>query len=333
MRATFSERAYFSEATFSGGAYFLGATFSGGANFSGATFSGPLLFHETIIKGECIFKQTDFLASAVFERCKLNEGKMILDSAFMAEPEKVNFSLFDENAQHLAFVNISVNTLRGIGFVGMNFLRDGRIYTEDYLKTQGDYSDSGRLNKAGLELALSAYRGLRLNYEDNGLFPEARHFYIREMELKRELEIYPNYWLIKDFWKNFCSYIGLLWVYGVWHGHFWRWVRYEVFSLQSWYHRISSCGESYRKAFVWLMGLYLVCGILYWIGGLTVRDRGETFAANPFIFSLKSLIPGFYMILGVPENPWKAALMFAEGVLGLVIITLFLLAVRRRFKR
>ena len=330
-RAKFSEETDFSKATFSGEANFSKATFSGEANFSGATvenadfsyadFKGQIFLQETIIKGNWTFRRADFLASAVFEKCKFENGQLIFDSVFMAEPEKINFSLLGENARRVAFVNILVNTLKKVGFVGMEFLDKGRIYTEDYLKKQEGYSENGRLNKAGLELSLAAYRGLRLNYEDSGLFSEARHFYIREMKLKEELATYRKPRIYR--W-------------------FYRWI-----SPQAWYRHISNCGENYWKALGWLGSLWLLFTLLHLSFGIEHEGRVIDYDLvwpprfnfswgdlGPTLFySLKSLIPGFWMLGGKPATIPDLFATVLESVIGAIIITLFLLAVRRRFRR
>jgi hypothetical protein len=121
------------------------------------------------------------------------------------------------------------------------------------------------------------------------------------------------------------------------------------------YKCFSEYGESPRRAFKWFFGVWFVSALLYIFAGFsfgkvgTVRyelalDGRPTWPAfwhvcadflHALAFSFVSLVPGYFRFSAPAEWPTWATpfIVVAEAVFGIGLLTLFLLAIRRRFRR
>uniref|UniRef100_A0A7C3YZ17 Pentapeptide repeat-containing protein n=1 Tax=candidate division WOR-3 bacterium TaxID=2052148 RepID=A0A7C3YZ17_UNCW3 len=153
------------------------------------------------------------------------------------------------------------------------------------------------------------YRQIRLAYEAMGEYPDAGDFYLQEMRIRE---------------KRLKGIIKILhWLYG--------WV--------------SKYGESPARAFCWLIGIWLGSAFLYLFTGFNFSGYNVLYLPKFAIskirillavsFAFINLIPGYFRFIIQPQtNPLLTTIIsIIEGFLGIIVLTLFLLAIRRRFKR
>lgn len=165
-------------------------------------------------------------------------------------------------------------------------------------------------------------REIRRFYEDFGNYPDAGDYYIAEMEYRRvRTPVKPR--------RNLFYRIAL-----------------ELYKC------ISNYGESPGKALYWLLGIWFISSVVYLftgfsLAGCNVRYLLKFDFSHPFEiignfltkaiwFSFINLIPGYFRFtnqsnLSIPLT--TTIISIVEGVLGITVLTLFLLAVRRRFRR
>jgi hypothetical protein len=138
--------------------------------------------------------------------------------------------------------------------------------------------------------------------------------------------------------------------------------------LAAWYKRASEYGESYSRPFCWLVGILLGFALLYPLAGLRfgpgklplVQNVQSSAQASdrltywrPFLPAQpsnnrhkaqwglfgNSCITALYVaafqkdLVYEPSYPWGRVLALVEVVLTSTLIALFLLAVRRQFRR
>jgi hypothetical protein len=166
-----------------------------------------------------------------------------------------------------------------------------------------------------------AAREVRRYHENYGSYSDAGDFHIAEMEYRRVQSPRPSFQrLLLTGYKCFSEY-----------------------------------GESPRRAFKWFAGVWFVSALLYIFAGFsfgkvgTVRytlafDRQFAWPAlwrlcadflHALAFSFVSLVPGYFRFSAPAEWPTWATpfIVVAEAVFGIGLLTLFLLAIRRRFRR
>jgi uncharacterized protein YjbI with pentapeptide repeats len=157
------------------------------------------------------------------------------------------------------------------------------------------------------------YGQLRKNYEKNGSYAEAGHWHYREMEARRNL-------MNLEFRGSRLS----------------RWFHCDVISLSAWYKRISNYGESQTRPLVWIAAIFLSCAVLYSYCGVKIGDepatRGISDLLTGAIYSLHVMTLQ-YGKNATATNPFGYFLSLFQLLLTAIIVPLFLLAVRRKFRR
>ncbi len=156
-------------------------------------------------------------------------------------------------------------------------------------------------------------REIRRSYEDYGNYPDAGDYYIAEMDYRRE-----------------------------------RTPRYSFRRLALWlYKQISNYGESPGRALMSLLFVHLASTMGYLLTGFyqgkhpvkPLFASGWPYIGTPLmdfcrslLCSVFNLVPGYFrgQSLSFTANPVLAT---TEALLGVAVLTLFLLAVRRRFRR
>jgi hypothetical protein len=164
------------------------------------------------------------------------------------------------------------------------------------------------------------YTQLRLKYEDLGRYHEAGDFFIGEMEMRRKG---------KNFEKRIIR--GLLYIYGI----------------------ISKYGERPLRAFCYFISIPVIFTFIYFFSGLKNTPRMDVKYINydvswnfPFLdisfwkdffntlfFSIHNAVLGRTFTTLMPEGIISTAFSIFENIIGIIFLSLFLLAMNRKFRR
>ena len=178
------------------------------------------------------------------------------------------------------------------------------------------------------------YQQLKKNYDSRLDYWTANEFHFGEMEMKRLATPTEG---------------RLLWLRRRMH----RWL-----SLTAWYRYASDYGNSYQKPILWLLGVLLLFALLFPLPGVGLRQTGATTTGAGTYSSVwqasrsmkqnlqeESKLVGKSMLVAVdtatfqrnpeyaPAYPWGRVLAIAETLLTSTLFGLFLLAIRRQFRR
>ena len=317
--ATFSAKARFNYATFSAVADFFSAMFSAVAYFTSATFSAEARFTSATFSAEAYFTSATFSAKADFfsvtfkDYVRFAGGKKEIgfldDSSLNLQFAKI------EKPDRLSFHTIS---LRPHWFVNV----DARKF--EFINVDWSWRDTSikqEIKSIGEEDVLSrhrllaiACRNLAVNAEENHRYEEASRFRYMAMEARR-LE---------------------------------RWRGFAFWTLGWWYWLASGYGERVWRAFVVLIGVWLVAAALYTRVGFArweprVSTEQEAAEARRDEVGEPLRVPrALTYSLGVmtlqkpePRPATNAAqtLVMLETILGPVQAALLALAIRRKFMR
>lgn len=334
-RAKFTGTASFKKTIFNRKTYFTDTIFTQKAEFEGAEFNDNANFVKTVF-GESYFTATKFKKTTKFDRVRFTNtkfssaefcGELIFDHVEFLNLialdgvtlcGKASFDVQVDARNRLAFRNMSLvraefgkSNVENIDFENVKWVETEiyrfRIADEPEVSTFGRVSDEIRKK---LEQARRLYRQLRLNYDKAGEYENGGKFYVSESEM---------------------SYLMLPPVY--------RWIH-----PRGLYKRASRYGESIVQAASLMVGLIFIFALLYWIISLA---RPIWFKEPPKMLGPDSLVTLSWWEavwlslqaskptadLGLSPKTIVYWLVFAEGLVLPTQIALFLLAIRRRFRR
>jgi len=355
QRAIFLNDVDFWAANFQHNVDFWGATFNGNVSFNMGSFGGVANFTDVRFAGAVEFKmahfQWDNSASTV------NFG-LIFTGVRCEKPEKVTF--YQVNLSNAVFHNCDVSKF---DFSDVTWRRrsNGKqmVYDEvislDYVYNVdsdlnplkgvvvGRALDSRGSDPRNYRLIAELYQQLKKNYDERRDYTTAGDFHYGEMEMKRLTSSRRNRAL--------------------------RWLHINL-GLAAWYKYASDYGESYVKPWSWLLLVVFVFMLLYPLVGLQLdRSRSNPSVASQPIGAIEarpkltywhplqgssdthsprqarlalighSLLATLYIaafqkdLTYQPSYPWGHLLALVETLLTSTVGGLFLLAVRRQFKR
>lgn len=338
VNVTFQGAAFFDAAVFRRRVFFGSATFKDKASFFRSHFQDEATFFETEFKKKVSFRVTTFkgvtkfwdamfhdivdyrgaIIEHVLEIDQENKQKVFskeevdFSSVKFSEPERVIIRKVD-----LSKFRFLSTDLRKVEFVDVDWGGKG-VRNWVYDEMMPDRST----NKFDYPLIALLYRKLRANYEENLNYPEAGDFHIGEMECKR---------------RNYKTWFG------------------KNLSLTAWYKYVSNYGESYRRPlFFWILPILIIFPILFMYSGVEGVDHAASNYLIDYDLDLTSFLlkkhawendylKAFVYSLSVfslvrdkqyrPIDNWGHFWMVSESILSPVLIALFLLALRRRFRR
>ena len=302
-KATFSFNAVFSNATFRGLTRFDGRTFSGNANFLNATFSGDTRFERTIFRGSTLFRSATFSKSTSFRGAELGCKEKNTDGDFTA-----------------------IKVERAFDLTGANFSKVPSFCQADF--KQAPDLDGVRFPTPDAEPFVSGdpdlipkYRAIRRMAIQGADYDREQRAFKGELRSRR--------WTTDRWWHPSLS-LGIL------------------------YDGIADCGRSIIQPFAVWAATIIAFATFYWsraIAGAEIRCAEHD---GPFVqalyLSVKNALVLFagtrdarvnqaYVCLynGSAEHPHiPASVTFVETLLqfpiSAVLIFLFLLAVKNRFK-
>jgi len=319
--AMFVLDADFRDATFEGDASFLLATFRKGADFSGGSFTQEANFSRASFHGAVEFHQTQFrraggrqpgpaFARARFER---PEDTIFADTYlgealfYRCDVSKLGFSNVHwrrrENRKAVAFEEVVDLSHQAAGF--------------------GLRPDPSSPDERNYIVIAELYQQLKKNYDDRRDYWTAGDFHYGEMEMKRLSSPRRNKVL--------------------------RWLHRNL-GLVAWYKYASEYGENYVLPVLWLVVLLLAFALVYPLAGLTPGATVGHIAAASFEQGSGQVGlaeayagPGIMTTVGVaffqrdlayaPSYPWGRLVSWLQLLLTYTLVALFLLAVRRQFRR
>jgi uncharacterized protein YjbI with pentapeptide repeats len=362
-QATFNQDADFVRATFTGDAEFSYMAFRGAANFSTATISGAASFRETGFRHDFTWEPgLDFSDVKVEHPEHVKFYKVDLGQAlfYNTDVSKMNFALVEWRDRGRILRNDWRK--RVLNWSLPPILRSGKLFPE-----QTETDDPARRMRPGARLCIFD-EGVPLRRGDailprgallppQGSADERNYSLIAEtyQQLKRNYDAKGDYWTAGD-WHY--GEMEMKRLHSRWRWEPLHWLSHHL-SLVALYKYASAYGESYLRPLAWLAFIVAAFTFLYPIPGLEFNpptggtpgwlgyvDWTTFFDAHPFehpsgiwgmlLHSLMASlsVAGFQRELRyAPGYPWGRMWALFELLLTTTLGGLFLLAIRRQFKR
>jgi uncharacterized protein YjbI with pentapeptide repeats len=315
---TFEKNAEIVEATFHEDAIFAGTTFKGDAKFHGAEFYKKGIFDSTT------FEKKIFLVGVASRFEKDDDGRRLYERGRgkIVDPEA---EVYLRNCDFLPGSKLVVDrtVLKKFSFANTRGLEDfriadfkGGVWKKPEEKRKVVYDEvlarRGGEDDPTYEDAADVYRRLRLNYETRLAYEAASDFHIGQMEMLLENPATSK--LKKSF----------LW----------------------WYKWVSNFGESVGRPLIWFAGLWLLFAVVWFFSGFPYNGGSVNFDLTwPWLISANlemakdiehSLLYSFKTFLTLPDlkgGVVSQTIGAVQRLAGVSVITLFILALRRAFRR
>jgi len=335
-KAKFTQEAIFGEATFTQEASFNLAKFTQEAKFRVARFTQRADFSGAKLEKEADFRLAAFGTDAWFQETKFRNDDQgigpIFSRARFEKPERVEFYqtylgqalLHNCDVSKFVFSNVEWRKRKN----GQRMVFEEVVSLEDEA-TEALKPPEGSADERDYGLIAELYQQLKKNFDERRDYWTAGDFHYGEMEMKRLSSRRHNRVL--------------------------RWLK-QTLGLTALYKHASEYGESYKRPAAWV-GIFLLLFMLaYPDVGLQRNDviptpTSEIHYKNFFQF-LEEHPKGAWAFFGhslmtalsvmalqreleyQPVYPWGRPLLTVfELVLSYILIALFLLAVRRQFRR
>lgn len=344
----FEDVADFGGASFAGEARFTNASFRHLANFSTAEFGDTALFMEATFDGDASFWLTEFArladfhharfaGAAEFRETRISDGAStdpapVFVLAYCEKPERIVF--YKTYLGRALFHNCDVSRFH---FSNVKWREDPTTHKntvyEQVVNVQEQSAAALRVgdewrDERNFTLVAELYQQLKKNYDDRRDYWTAGDFHYGEMEMKRLHSPTRKRWV--------------------------RWLHRNL-GLVALYRHTSEYGESYSRPAAWLAFLLVLFSVLYPLFGLR-QARGTfelsyaqyirygkgdptrewlgpaTHLGNSMVTTL-SVAALQRDLTYEPIYPWGRLLALFELLLTSTLIALFLLAIRRQFRR
>ena len=332
LRATFTRDAVFSDAAFTRDANFFAATFAQAANFVDTTFHGTADWRKCKFLNQAEFRQTKFKPlvegqpSAAFALASFSKpGEIVFDDVDLS---RVLFHNCD--VSQVLFTS-SVRWAKREGNRGLTVFEETIPLDQQYAK--GLHRDGQRAYRAVAQI----YQQLKKNYDSRLEYETANDIHFGEMEMK---------------WLTVPTDGRLLCLRRWWHRNL---------SFVALYRLASDYGNSYGKPLAWLVGVLLASALLFPFPGVGLKQPISGNAANSASVTysrvwnrqdrltnnlwIEAKLIGKSGITAIdtatfqrtpeytPVYPLGRVLAIVETLLTSSLFALFLLAIRRQFRR
>ena len=363
LAAEFLEGGAFLGTNFAKDANFSFSKFAGSISFDYARFGQRARFENSTFMRGTTFRETEFLDDG-----GLCPGPIFSVTRF-EEPDAAVF--YKTDLAQALFHNCDVSRLY-FSSVTWRRRENGKRMVFDEIVSLGSPDstalrpDEDCADNRNYSLIAELYQQLKKNYDDRRDYWTAGDFHYGEMEMKRlacprltwlswlkaKLSGRPRLSKLGEWCGKLQSNAWLLTKVRWWHQHF---------GLAAWYRRASDYGESWGKPLLWLFAVLVIFAALYPLLGLkpaagksptTKTTSIQVQTPSPQETDLRywncehpgrlfwhsvmtSLgIAAFQRDLAFePSYPWGRLLALLELLLTSTLIALFLLAVRRQFRR
>jgi uncharacterized protein YjbI with pentapeptide repeats len=335
---TFAQNAVFYKATFSQDANFNGATFEKDAAFGEATFTQAVHFVNTVFHRTAIWDGSRFLDRAEFRRTKFLlknaiQPNAVFTLAIFSKPGEIVFD--DVNLSHALFYDCDVSQLWFTSSAHWDTRKNKRgfaVFEETIPLEQWFAFGLKRNGQRDYRAVAQIYQQLKKNYDSRLDYWTANEFHFGEMEMKRLAGPAGGPLLqLRQWWHPRLSFVAL-------------------------YRYASDYGNSYGKPMLWLLGTLVLFAALLPLPGVGLKRQGvrqaETYASvwrtgDGWSPNLRAEVrlAGKGAITSVdaatfqrsaeyaPAYPWGRVLAIFETLLTSSLFALFLLAIRRQFRR
>ena len=334
--ALFKQPLFLEKAHFLGGVDFFEAKFGtlSFGEFLGCTFGNATDFTEAELINRFEFADCDFIGSAVFENTITEKGISFNRSRFRGralfriktksgKPPEINFRNVETSPETvLKFVKSDLRRWSVSNTPGLEYAIFENVIWKTKPKDRKKINDEELIgaedNGVTYESTATAYRLLRLNYERRLAYEEASDFHIGQMEMM--LKNPGTYWTKK---AGLCLYKA-----------------------------VSNFGEGVGRPILWFIGLGVAFAGFWAVKGFHYSDIDwvklsychiwpwEVFRFEPdsltwfnigktFVFSFKT----FLTLPNIKDTAGTQLLGALQRLLGGSVITLFILALRRAFRR
>ena len=338
-RATFHREADFGNADFFQEAFFASATFEQKADFS-ARFTFDAHFVSTTFRKEANFGEAIFRAAVEFRETWFREDDELLPgpiftlTQFLLPETAVFYRTYLGQA---LFYNCDVSRLTFSSVYWRTRPNEKRQLFEECVDLEAALDLVAEPDERDYGLIAETYQQLKKNYDDRKDYWTAGDFHYGEMEMQRFHS--PS--------KNKAV----------------RWLHSNL-GLVAWYRYSSEYGESYVRPLLALLAALVLFTFLFPIPGLVFIKpdaasptppsfsplsygdfstyihayKGPAWAATLAFFGHSLMtalsVAGFQKeLVYQPAYPWGRALALFELLLTSTLIALFLLALRRQFRR
>lgn len=341
---TFSGEADFGSTTFFGRAIFLSNTFSSRAGFNEAAFldtvsfrlcqfAGLVDFYDATFRGDADFTGVGFSSVANFQECMIQEKSTILfDQGYIGEKGFSGLADFREmRLQVGAKINFRHANLRECRFLMTDVtafeftdVKWPRTKGGKFFKRFGVYDEIAPEFSVNPQHDLLAqlYRRLQANYINNYRFSEASDFYIGEQEMMRKAK------------GRIRQYI----------------------SVNMMYKLISHYGENYWMPLIYIGLVLLIFPMIFLMTGIDLSSHIDKAAGGTNIvnYNFGFTLPGWAFVSDYAKtfslnfgyatfnrsemagrmHEWYQTLLINLEVLKIIVlVSFFVLALRRKFKR
>jgi uncharacterized protein YjbI with pentapeptide repeats len=350
-RATFAQDTNFHGANFTQNAIFWKATFTQGANFSEATFTKAALFKDTKFYGSANWGESRFLDQAEFRQTKFEplvegEPSAVFALAKFFKPDEVVFD--DVDLSRALFHNCDISQVWFTSSVTWGKRKGNRglaVFEETIPLDQKFVEGLQRDGQRDYRAVAQIYQQLKKNYDSRLDYWTANEFHFGEMEMKRQAV--PTDGQLRAFLR-----VQPMWLR--------QWLHRRL-SLIALYKYASDYGNSYWKPLLWLFVILLAATLLFPITGLELKQAGSRNAASSASVTYSSVwdrqnswtnnfwteakLIGKSGITAIdtatfqrtpeytPVYPRGRVVAIVETLLTSSLFALFLLAIRRQFKR
>jgi uncharacterized protein YjbI with pentapeptide repeats len=341
-RAVFKKEASFTNATFFKRAFFAVATFEQDADFFWTTFTLEVHLLDTKFFKQANFRESKFLGPAEFRGTQFLRDRDLLPSLVFTQAEFTNpnaILFYKTDLSHALFHDCDASQLN-FSSVEWRTRPNGkrRLFEElvDLSAAPALQTGSEDPNERDYGLIAEIYQQLKKNYDNRQDYWTAGDFHYGEMEMKR----------LHSPRKNKAV----------------RWLHRHL-GLVAWYRYASEYGESYGRPLLALLVVLVVFTLLFPIPGMVFNKpdgsnppppfpllnygdfstyirsyKGPAWIATLAFFGHSLMtalsVAGFQKeLIYQPAYPWGRALALFELLLTSTLIALFLLALRRQFRR
>jgi uncharacterized protein YjbI with pentapeptide repeats len=341
--ATFTQNADFYGATFTQNAVFRGVTFTQNADFVGATFAQDAEFEETKFYGTADWRRCRFLDQAEFRHTEFKPKEPMTPSAIFslakfAKPGEIVFEDVDLN--RALFLNCDVSSVwftSSVQWARRKGHRGLAVFEEEILldpELSRELKYYGKIDHGAVE---QIYHQLQKNYDSRLDYRKANDFHSGEMEMRR-LEL-PSDGPLLSLRRKIPRWLNLLTLYRL----------------------ASDYGNSYAKPGAWLIATLFAATLSFPLTGLESKQPKPGNSAGNAIVTYQNVwnrqdswtnnlrTEGKLLIKSgitaidtatfqrnpefTPVYPRGRILGIIETLLTSSLFALFLLAIRRQFRR